>query len=99
MYYSLVVSNAKGSGDDKDSVMPAQTPEQYKDLKDKIEKLQEEMEEVKKVERAAALKQCKELCEEFGFTARMLGSSLARGRKRQRKTETQSSSVDPHDAS
>lgn len=78
--------------------MPVQTPEQYRELKTKIDKLQEEMEAVKKLERAAALKQCKELCEEFGFTARMLGSSLARGRKRQRKTEIQSSSVDSHDA-
>lgn len=78
--------------------MPVQTPDQYKELKTKIDKLQEEMEEVKKLERVAALKQCKELCEEFGFTARMLGSSLARGRKRLRKSESQSPSVDSHDA-
>jgi hypothetical protein len=37
---------------------------------------------LKKRERAEALKQVKELCEEFGFTAEMPKCALAEGRKK-----------------
>ena len=37
------------------------------------------MAEAKKSERTNALKEVKRFCKEFGFTARMLKSALARG--------------------
>ena len=37
--------------------------------------------EAKKSERAAALKEVKHLCKEFGFTPRMLKGALVEGRK------------------
>jgi len=47
-----------------------------------MESLQQQMVEAKKRERAEALKKVKELCKEFGFTARMLKGALAEGRKK-----------------
>ncbi|MGI9509405.1 MAG: SGNH/GDSL hydrolase family protein [Geminicoccaceae bacterium] len=45
------------------------------------------MVEAKKHERAEALKKFKELCKEFGFTAKMLNSSLTEGIKNKKKIE------------
>ena len=45
-----------------------------------MEVIQQQMVEAKKNERANALKEVKRLCKEFGFTAGMLKSSLAKGR-------------------
>ena len=42
--------------------------------------------EAKKNDAAYALKEAKRLCKEFGFTAGMLKSSLAEGRKKQSHT-------------
>ena len=67
--------------------MPERISDEYSTLKTQIEKLQTDLDEVKKMERAAALKQVKEICEEFGFTARMLGKSLAEGRNRKAKKQ------------
>ena len=50
------------------------------DLKAEMEAIQQHMIEAKKNERANALKEVKCLCKEFGFTAGMLKSALARGR-------------------
>ena len=53
----------------------------YDDLKAEMETIQQQMAEAKKNERTVALKKVKELCKEFGFTAGMLKSALAEGRK------------------
>ena len=54
----------------------------YNEFKAEIETIQQQMAEAKKSERANVLKEVKELCKEFGFTAgRMLKGSLAEGRK------------------
>ena len=45
-----------------------------------METIQQQRVEAKKNERANALKEVKRLCNEFGFTAGMLKSSLAKGR-------------------
>ena len=54
----------------------------YEKLKTHTEAIQQQMVEAKKNERANALKEVKRLCKEFGFTAGMLKSSLAEGRKK-----------------
>jgi hypothetical protein len=54
----------------------------YDELKAEMETIQQQMVEAKKNERANALKEIKRLCKEFGFTARMLKGSLAKGRKK-----------------
>ena len=48
----------------------------YYELKAEMETIQQQMAEAKKSERTVALKKVKELCKEFGFTARMLKGSL-----------------------
>ena len=53
----------------------------YDELKAEMETIQQQMAEAKKNERTVALKKVKELCKEFGFTAGMLKSALAEGRK------------------
>ena len=55
----------------------------YDNLKAEMEAIQQQMVKAKKNERANALKEVKRLCKEFGFTAGMLKSSLAEGRKKQ----------------
>ena len=54
----------------------------YDELKAEMETIQQQMLEAKKNERTDALKEVKELCKEFGFTAGMLKGSLAEGRKK-----------------
>ena len=54
----------------------------YDELKAEMGTIQQQMVEAKKNERANALKEVKRLCKEFGFTAGMLKSSLAEGRKK-----------------
>ena len=54
----------------------------YEELKAEMGTIQQQMVEAKKNERANALKEVKCLCKEFGFTAVMLKSSLAEGRKK-----------------
>ena len=51
-------------------------------LKAEMEAIQQQMVEAKKNEHTVALKKVKELCKEFGFTARMLKGALAEGRKK-----------------
>jgi len=55
----------------------------YDELKAEMETIQQQMLEAKKNERTDALKEVKELCKEFGFTAGMLKGALANGRKKQ----------------
>ena len=55
----------------------------YDELKAEMETIQQQMAEAKKNERTNLLKEVKRLCKEFGFTAGMLKSSLADGRKKQ----------------
>jgi hypothetical protein len=55
----------------------------YYDLKVEIEAIQQQKVGVKKNVGANALKEVKRLFKEFGFTAGILKSSLAEGRKRQ----------------
>ena len=50
------------------------------DLKAEMEAIQQQMIEAKKNELCNALKEVKFLCKEFGFTARMLKSVIAKGR-------------------
>ncbi|MDB4021064.1 H-NS histone family protein [Litorivicinus sp.] len=54
----------------------------YSELLAQKKEIEDQLSEVKKSERTAALKMVKELCEEFQFTAKMLGPSLAKGRRR-----------------
>jgi hypothetical protein len=54
----------------------------YNELKTEIKIILQQMVEAKKNELANALKEVKRLCKEFGFTAGMLKSSLAEGRKK-----------------
>ena len=54
----------------------------YDELKAEMEAIQQQMVEAKNNERANALKEVKCLCKEFRFTAGMLKSSLAKGRKK-----------------
>ncbi len=51
----------------------------YDELKAEMEVSQQLIEEAKKNERANALNELKRLCKQFGFTAGMLKSSLAKG--------------------
>ena len=53
----------------------------YDELKAEMEAIQPQMVEAKKNERTNALKEVKQLCKEFGFTAEMLKGSMAEGRK------------------
>ena len=53
----------------------------YDDLKAEMKAIQQQMAEAKKNERTSPLKEVKRLCKEFGFTAGMLKSALAEGRK------------------
>ena len=55
-------------------------PLSYEELKAEMEAIQQQMAEAKKNERTNALKEVKRLCKEFGFTAGMLKSALAKGR-------------------
>ena len=48
-------------------------------LKAEMEEIQQKMVKAKKNERANALRKVERLSTEFGFTARMLGGSLAKG--------------------
>tara|TARA_B100000925_G_C21704360_1_gene343769 strand:+ start:359 stop:535 length:177 start_codon:yes stop_codon:yes gene_type:complete len=52
----------------------------YDELKAEMEAIQEHLVKVKKSERDNILKEMKRLCKEFGFTAEILKSSLAKGR-------------------
>ena len=52
----------------------------YDELKAEMETIQQQMPEAEKNERTNALKEVKRLCKEFGFTARILKGSLAKGR-------------------
>lgn len=54
----------------------------YDELKPEMEVIQQQMAEAKKNERTNALTEVKRPCKEFGFTAQMLKSSLAAGRKK-----------------
>ena len=47
-----------------------------------MEKIQQQIAEAKKNERAYALKEVKRICNEFGFTPRLLKGSLAEVRKK-----------------
>jgi DNA-binding protein H-NS len=58
----------------------------YSELKSEMDNLEAQMEQAKKRERAEALKKVKQLCKEFGFTARMLQGVLTKGRNRTPKT-------------
>ena len=53
-----------------------------------MDNLEAQMEQAKKRECAEALKKVKQLCKEFGFTARMLQGVLAKGRNRTPKTQS-----------
>jgi len=52
----------------------------YDELKAEMEAIQQQMVEAKKNERTNAPKEVKHLCKEFGYTAGMLKSALAKGR-------------------
>ncbi|MEP1340648.1 MAG: H-NS family nucleoid-associated regulatory protein [Ekhidna sp.] len=52
----------------------------YDELKAEMKTIQQQMAEAKKNERAKALKEVKQLCKDFGFTAGMLKGFLAEGR-------------------
>ena len=52
----------------------------YDELKAEMEAIQQQMAEAKKNERTNALKEVKQICKEFGFTAGMLKGALAKGR-------------------
>ena len=54
-----------------------------KELKAEMELIQQQLIEAKKSERVNALKTVKRLCKEFAFTAGMLKSAAAEGRKKQ----------------
>ena len=58
----------------------------YSELKSEMDNLEAQMEQAKKRECAEALKKVKQLCKEFGFTARMFQGVLAKGRNRTPKT-------------
>ena len=47
-----------------------------------MKNIHQQMVEAKKNEGTVALEKVKELCKEFGFTARMLKGALAEGRKK-----------------
>ena len=57
----------------------------YDELKADMETIQQQMAEAKKNERTNALKEVKRLCKDFEFTAGMLKSALAEGRKPKEK--------------
>ena len=54
----------------------------YDELKPEMESIQQQMVEVKKNKSTNSLQEVKHLCEELGFTARMLKSTLFEGRKK-----------------
>jgi hypothetical protein len=54
----------------------------YDELKAEMEIIQKQMAEAKKNERTNALKEVKQLCKEYGFTAGMLKGALSEGRKK-----------------
>ena len=54
----------------------------YSELTAEREQVQKQMVEAKNNERTNALEEVKRLCKQFGFTAGMLKSSSAEGRKK-----------------
>ena len=60
----------------------------YSELKSEMDNLEAQMEQAKKRERTEALKKVKQLCKEFGFTARMVQGVLAKGRNSTPKTQS-----------